>query len=511
MADGQADSSRTSAPGRTAPEPVVLAVDIGSSGVRCLAHTEDHRVLAVSARDLATTSRPDGQSTHSWAAVLDATTECLRELAVLASIEVAAISLSGTASSLAVARASPGGGSQDVGDVLLWSDSRASAFAEDPASAGAVARFGRTLCPAHPSYWPAKVRWALAAEAPGRRASLRLAGAKDFVFEVLTGQWWVDPMTAAATGVFDSRAWGWDTEFLAEVGLEPDQLPEVHEGTDSAPATPAVVAALGLPARTPVVLGGMDGPLAQLGAAGFRTDAHTCTVGTSLAYRAGVASRREDPARRVWCYPVSRDFWVLGGAGSNGGNVLTWLAATLGRGSDVGGVVEEALGLAPEAGLLFLPYLHGERAPLWRDDLRAAVIGLAAHHTAADIARAALDGVGAAAIELAGAVTAVAGAAQEVRLTGGFLKRGEWAQLVTDALGVPTCVPDPEAATATGAAVLGWMALGRPRPRPPGPGPAQATQRREPDAAVHAVLRSKAEAVRQVRAVLAPERGPGTS
>ena len=90
-------------------------------------------------------------------------------------------------------------------------------------------------------------------------------------------------MTAASTGVFDSERWCWDAELLAGSGVGPGQLPEVRAATTSAPLRADAAAELGLPGGLPVVLGGMDGPLAQLGAAGLSDDIATCTAGTSIA------------------------------------------------------------------------------------------------------------------------------------------------------------------------------------------------------------------------------------
>ena len=119
----------------------------------------------------------------------------------------------------------------------------------------------------------------------------------------------------------------------------------------------------------------MDGPLAQLGAAGWDEKIATCTLGTSIAFRAATGGRSLDPNRRAWCYPVSRSLWVVGGAGSNGGNVLEWAHGIVG-GGDLGDVLRQALALPLDPGLVFLPYLNGERSPLWRDDLRGAIVGL---------------------------------------------------------------------------------------------------------------------------------------
>jgi gluconokinase len=170
--------------------------------------------------------------------------------------------------------------------------------------------------------------------------------------------------------------------------------------------------------------------------------------------------------------------------------------------SSVGDLVREALSIPPDPQLLFLPYLYGERSPLWRDDLRAAIVGLGAHHGQLDIVRAALDGIAAAAQELAEAMSAHIRRPSEVRLTGGFLQENGWAQLVTDALGVPTAVPDPKEATATGAAVLGWLALGLPAPVELLS--SRRTEQRYPDMAAHEALSAKGALLRATRQRLCP-------
>ena len=313
-------------------------------------------------------------------------------------------------------------------------------------------------------------------------------------------------MSAASTGMFDSAGWRWDAALLDRVGIAADRLPELHEAVESAPLLPAAARDLGLPAGLPVALGGMDGPLTQLGAAGTRERTATCTIGTSIAVRTGSARRRADPARRTWCYPVNRGFWVIGGAGSNGGNLLTWLRDQVGLAATVQQLADLAFSVPSDPDLTFVPYLHGERAPLWRSDLRAAFIGLAAHHSSADLTRAVLDGLAASVLELADAVESVAGAPERVVFTGGFIRAARWVQLMTDALGVPTAVPVPADATSVGAGMLAWAAVEdlpvaevfTPRLEPVA----------DPDPQGHEQLRAAAARLAELRRVLWP-RQPG--
>jgi len=456
----------------------VLALDLSSSGVRARAHSRGLTVVAERSLDIATRVGADGASCHDLGAVMAAVREVVRPLAANPRLRIVAIGASGTASSLAVARLGDGA-PEPLSEVLLWSDSRAMSHFPELADDLAAA-YDRTLCPPDVSYWPAKLRYLAARDglARGVIAGAKdgviagakdgviagakdgvIAGAKDLIFAWLTGLLWTDPMSAASTGMFDSAAWRWDAALLDLAGITAGRLPELHEAVESAPLIPAAARDLGLPAGLPVTLGGMDGPLTQLGAASTRERTASCTIGTSIAVRAGSARRCADPARRTWCYPVTRDFWVIGGAGSNGGNLLTWLRDQIGLAATIAQLADLAFSVPSDPDLTFVPYLHGERAPLWRADLRAAFIGLAAHHSSADMTRAVLDGLAASVLELAEAVESVAGAPERVVFTGGFIRDPRWVQLMTDALGVPAAVPVPDMATSVGAGMLAWAAV----------------------------------------------------
>jgi len=481
----------------TAVTDAVLALDLSSSGVRARAHSRALTVVAERSVDIATRVGADGASCHDLGAIMAAVREVVRPLAANPRLRILALGASGTASSLAVARLG-GGSPEPLSEVLLWSDSRAMSHYPELADDLAAA-YGRTLCPPDVSYWPAKLRYL--ADRDGLSCGV-MAGAKDLVFAWLTGLLWTDPMSAASTGMFDSAAWRWDAALLDRARITADRLPELHEAVESAPLIPAAARDLGLPTGLPVTLGGMDGPLTQLGAASTRERTASCTIGTSIAVRVGSARRSADLARRTWCYPVTRSFWVIGGAGSNGGNLLTWLRDQVGLAATIQQLADLAFSVPSDPDLTFVPYLHGERAPLWRADLRAAFIGLGAHHSSADMTRAVLDGLAASVLELAEAVESVAGVPERVVFTGGFIRDARWVQLMTDALGVPAAVPVPDTATSVGAGMLAWAAVEdvpvaevfTPRLEPVA----------DPDTQVHEWLRTSAARLAERRRVLWP-------
>ncbi|HEX5997346.1 MAG TPA: FGGY-family carbohydrate kinase, partial [Jiangellales bacterium] len=184
---------------------------------------------------------------------------------------------------------------------------------------------------------------------------------------------------------------------------------------------------------------------------------------TSGALRAVRGTPGIDPAGRLFCYALTADKWVVGGAVSNGASVLDWLSTVLGASPehDVGTLLAEAEHVPPgSAGLLALPYLLGERAPWWRSDLHGAYLGLRRDHGRAHLVRALVEGV---AQQLALILTAVEDAGvevTEVRATGGALASSLWSTILASALNRSLRQAPSSEGTAVGAALLGHHALG---------------------------------------------------
>jgi gluconokinase len=221
---------------------------------------------------------------------------------------------------------------------------------------------------------------------------------------------------------------------------------------------------LGLPLDLPIVIGASDGPLANLGSGAVRPGVAACSIGTSGALRVMVDAPAVDPLGRVFCYALTADRWVVGGAINNGGVVLGWAGDALAP--DLGLHPEEELtALAAKApagsgGLLMLPYLLSERAPHWSALPRGAYIGLTRAHRREHLVRAALEGV---CFQLALVLHAMRSAGIEVlqvRATGGFARSALWRQLLADILDMPIGFPAGHEGSGFGAALLGLQALG---------------------------------------------------
>jgi gluconokinase len=363
-----------------------------------------------------------------------------------------------------------------LGPLVTWADARATEWARALHADGrAPALHARTGTPVHAMSPLVKLSWERAQDGDRVGATPRWGGVKELVLAALCGgPMVVDRSCASATGMYDIRAGRWDDEALGIAGVRADQLGEVLPTTAVLPALRAeVAAATGLPAETPVVIGASDGVLANLGVGAVRPEVAAVSLGTSGAMRVVVPTPRVDPGRRLFCYALTDEHWVLGGAVNNGGSVVRWASSALavepgepepqGEEADEldARLLEEAAGVpAGSAGLLCLPYLLGERAPWWRSGLRGAYLGLRREHRRPHLVRAAVEGVCQQLALVRDAFSATDVPVREVRATGGAVASPLWVRTLAAALDLPVRVADSPEGTGLGACLLGLHALG---------------------------------------------------
>jgi gluconokinase len=368
-----------------------------------------------------------------------------------------------------------------LGPLITWADGRAAdqaaALAADGRAAGLHARTGT---PVHPMSPLAKLAWWSANDPDLVATTPRWAGVKELLVAALCGRSdLVDLSCASTTGLYDLAGGGWDEQALEVAGVQVGQLPEVVSTTHLLPPLSADVAAhVGLPADVPFVIGASDGVLANLGVGAVRSGVAAVSLGTSGALRAVVPRPVVDPLGRLFCYALTDDLWVVGGAVNNGGSVVRWAAEAFGapesgEGDEAGPqgeaadeldarLLEEASTVpAGSAGLLCLPYLLGERAPWWRSGLRGAYVGLRRDHRRPHLVRAAVEGVCQQLALVRDAFDSVDLPVLEVRATGGAVASALWTQTLAATLDLPVRVAESPEGTGLGACLMGLHAVGR--------------------------------------------------
>lgn len=295
-----------------------------------------------------------------------------------------------------------------------------------------------------------------------------------FVIHALTGAIAVDHSSAGNIGgVYDLARGTWSTAACERLGLDVRMLPErlVRSSETVGVLTPAAASRLGLVSGIPVIAGGVDAAMATLAAGVTRDGQHVAMIGSSMCW--GYITREVDARRGLVCMPYvygsSEERYVFGGAITAGASV-TWFrnamaqaegASAASRGADLHDVLEaEARAVAPGSeGVVFLPYLMGERSPIWDGEASGAYVGLNLYHGRAHLYRAVLEGVACALRHNIDAGT-TGRLDAHLGVVGGAARSDLWMQIIADVTNreVRTLAEDVEAAL--GAAILAAHSVG---------------------------------------------------
>ena len=290
---------------------------------------------------------------------------------------------------------------------------------------------------------------------------------KDLVRLRLTGDHAVDRADGAGTLLFDLAARDWSAEVVDALGIDSAWLPTTYEGPAITGSISAEAAsATGLRAGTPVVAGGGDQAAAAVGVGAVGPGVVSLSLGTSGVVFTATDEPLIDPEGRLhsFCHAVP-DRWHVMGVMLSAAGSLQWFRDALAPGVAFPTLVDEALGAPPGSdGVLFLPYLSGERTPYPDPRARGAFVGLAARHGRPHLTRSVLEGVAFGlkdSLELMRTV-GVTGF-DEIRATGGGSKSALWRQILADVLEMPVMTTTSSEGAAQGAAMLaatgaGWFA-----------------------------------------------------
>lgn len=440
-------------------------VDIGTSSVKALALGPGGESLGVRKQAYPVHTDAGGRHEEDPEVILRATLSVLRSLIdSLPGHRPLCVAFSAAMHGLLALDAQ----GRPLTPLITWADTRAArvaaAFKETPA-AREVYRLTGT--PIHPMSPLCKLRWLKNAQPDIFSRASVFVSIKEYVWYRLFDVYEIDRSIASATGLFDTRAGHWCAPALEAAGIHEERLSRPVAVTFSRRGP---LETWGLPADVPFVIGGGDGCLANLGSGVVSSGKASVTIGTSGAVRVVTARWQPDPEERLFQYWLTEGAYVRGGATNNGGNLLDWFMAlhaaddTRAASPIAPGALDAALAEAfalpgGSGGLLFLPYLYGERAPIWDAEARGAYIGLRSYHQRPHLLRAVTEGIGYALFDTFRLLDAEE-PIDTVYASGGFTQNDAWVQQLADTFGKPVCLTDEADASATGAALLGMLALG---------------------------------------------------
>lgn len=436
-----------------------LGIDIGTTNIKAIIFDKQWDEVFSTSKEIVTATPAPGFSEQDPEAIRVDTDilleECL-DFARAGKIEIDGIGLSAAMHSfLAV-----DDNFKPVSKLITWSDLRAQQFSNAIKSDKSLREFREaTNVPIHPMLPLAKWLWFLKNE---EKKAGKILSLKDFLVYHWFGECISDVSTASATGFFDIRVGDWNHNLLSALNLPAAQLPEVRPATEVLRKwTPAYQNKFKKYQLPPVVLGSSDGCLANLAAGIADPTKGSLSIGTSGAVRTTTAA----PIQRnntLFCYPVLKNYYVVGGATNNGGNILRWFQENFNRDKDTFWKnFDEVLTNVDAGQLLFIPYIFGERAPLWEPEAKGAYLGITNLHGKSHFLKAAVEGV---AFSLKHILKSLSGQANDIETLiadGGFTRSEAWVQLVCNVLHVKIEVPATLFGAAKGAAMIARMALTR--------------------------------------------------
>ena len=349
--------------------------------------------------------------------------------------------------------------------IFTWADKRSAKYVDVlRENFDENATHNRTGCRFHPSYWTAKLLH-LKNEQPEIFAkTAKWLTFADFYALRFFGAAATSVSSASGTGIFDVRKLDWDDRLLDFLGIKPEQLPRIADDTETFTLNDVSGNRLPNLAKTKWFLAIGDGAANNVGANCVEKTRAALMIGTSGAMR--VIYEGEPPAEippGLWCYRLDKRRVIIGGALSDGGGLYRWLKDSFKFDGTDDELETEIAKMSPDAhGLTVLPFWSGERSTNWNAAATGAILGLTQHTTTLEIMQAVLESVAyrfAAIFEqLCGGICQL----EEIVASGGALRESPlWTQIIADALNKTLTLPDVREASSRGAVLLALEAAGK--------------------------------------------------
>ena len=437
---------------------VFVGLDVGTGGARAVAVNHSGEIVAEASSEYPLyTPRPGWteQDPEDW---WKGAKEVLAKVAAEAGEEVGGIGLTGQMHGSVFLDRSD----EVIRPALLWNDQRTQAQCDRiTQSVGDERLISIAGNPALTGFQAPKIVWLRDVEPDNYGQVARVLLPKDYVRLRLTGEHATDASDAAGTLLLDIQARDWSGEILDALEIPQEWMPKVYEGPENSGALRESVAEeLGLPPGIPVAAGGGDNAAAAIGTGIVRPGLVNSSVGTSGVLFAHAEEFTPDPSGRLhaFCHAVPGAYHLMGVTLSAGGS-LSWWRETLG--GDFDELVGEASDVPPGSeGLVFLPYLSGERTPHLDPKARGAFFGLTARHGAPHMTRAVMEGVILSLRDSLEIMRDLDVPIRDVRATGGGAKSDLWRRLQADIYGIPIRRTVADEGPAYGAALLAGVASG---------------------------------------------------
>jgi len=442
--------------------PYILAIDIGTTSTKGLAVSSDGSVLASHQNYYPTFYPADGLAEQDpmqiYQAVMDVIPKVITQ--VSNNFLLRGFSFSCAMHSIMAVNEN----SEPITPLVIWADTRSSKQAKElrATDLGKLLHH-QTGAPIHPMSPFCKLMWWHHNHPELIESAFKFISIKEFVVHKLSGEFVVDYSIATAAGMLNIHTLDWHEEVLRLTDIKKEQLSKPVNATYTCSLKPEICQQLLLP-DVPLVMGASDGCLAQLGSGAMNKDDLTITIGTSAAVRRVSKSNLQDPHQRLFNYLLDDKTFISGGASNNGTVIIDWFDRAFNHShQNLAEFVQDTESIpAGSDGLIALPYLQGERAPIYNAEARGVFFGVSVRHTPTHFKKALLESVCLAILSIVKSVEEVHGQSDNIFVSGGFTYSSEWVQLLSNVLGRVLIQSEVNDASAIGAAMMGFRAVGLP-------------------------------------------------
>jgi gluconokinase len=442
----------------------LIGLDIGTGSTKALAVDSTGKVLS-SAQVAYTIVHPEADRSEQDPEVIwQAFCKCIAIVVESMQEKPTGIALSSAMHSIMVINDQH----KPITPLIIWADNRARHIASTlRKSASGEMLYEQTGTPLHAMSPLAKIIWFRENDSDIFLAAFKFISIKEYIWFKLFGLFEADYSIASASGLMDIISLSWNKNALALAGISENQISILRDTNFSRTGLNSEAAiAMGISVNTPLIIGGSDGCMANLGSFATGYGVGALTIGTSGAVRVASEKPVYNFEAMTFNYRLDSNTFICGGPTNNGGVVLKWYAETmlgkrLASASDYTELLKDVEAIdAGAEGLVFLPYILGERAPIWNSDACGVFFGIKTIHTQKHFTRAVVEGISMALYNIAENMERCGLHIEQINASGGFIQSAAWLQILADMFGKKFSVINTGDASALGAAYIGLKETG---------------------------------------------------
>lgn len=444
-------------------QPYILGIDIGTGSTKAVAVTYTGEVIHVAQEHYPTLHPQPFYSEQEPEVIWEAFKKCCAAVVITLSQQPEAVCFSSAMHSLTCVNQK----GQPIYNLITWADTRSADIAERiKHSVHGNSIYKNTGTPVHSMSPLCKIIWIKENNTELFNNTHKFISIKEYIWFKLFNEFTIDYSVASATGLFNIHTLQWHEEALAAAGIQANHLSAPADTDYQKKGLEQTIAAeLNLSSEVPFIIGASDGCMANVGSFAFNKEQAALTIGSSGAVRLLNNKPISNYQSMPFSYYLSKNNFVCGGAINNGGTTIKWLLKHFLQISspedkhynDLFATIQQV----PDGsdGLLFIPYLTGERAPVWDAKSSGLFLGISNRHAQPHFLKAVVEGICYALYDVLHAVELLCGNIKQLTISGGFTNSDVWMQLLANITGKKLYLIQTEDASAIGAALFALKSL----------------------------------------------------